>query len=147
MVDPAWAAARREARFKTLGSVLNSVATVAIWVLAACLALEAVGVNVGLIITSLGVAGVAVGLGAQSLVKDVVAGVFMLAEDQYGVGDEIDTGDAVGVVESMSLRVTTLRDADGVIWHVPNGAITRIGNKSQGVERTSGPPTPPPLGD
>ncbi|MDR2454312.1 MAG: mechanosensitive ion channel family protein [Bifidobacteriaceae bacterium] len=123
------AALRRAARFKTLGSVLSSVAGWVIWILAACLVLEALGVNVGLIITSLGVAGMAVGLGAQNLVKDMVAGLFMLVEGQYGLGDVVDTGAATGTIEAMSLRITTLKDADGTIWYVPNGTITRIGNK------------------
>ncbi|MDR2378621.1 MAG: mechanosensitive ion channel family protein [Bifidobacteriaceae bacterium] len=129
--DPAQLAAKREARFKTLGAVLRSASTVAIWILAICLVLEALGVNPGLIMTSVGVAGVGLGLGAQSLVKDMLAGLLMLIEDQYGLGDVIDAGPATGVVEAMSLRVTTLRDEDGVIWHVPNGTITRIGNRSQ----------------
>jgi small conductance mechanosensitive channel len=124
-------AARRAARFKTLGSVLNSVVSAVVWALAAGLVLESLGVNVGLIVASLGAVGVAVGLGAQTLVKDMVAGIFMLVEDQYGIGDEIDAGPATGVVESMSLRLTTLRDADGVVWYIPNGSITRIGNKTQ----------------
>jgi small conductance mechanosensitive channel len=127
-------AARRAARFKTLGSVLNSVVRTVVWILAHCMVLEPLGVNGGLIITSLGVVGVAIGLGAQSLVKDMVAGIFMLVEDQYGLGDEVDTGAATGVVESMSLRLTTLRDSDGVIWYVPNGSITRIGNKTQDAD-------------
>jgi small conductance mechanosensitive channel len=84
-----------------------------------------------LIITSVGVAGLGLGLGAQNLVKDLLAGLLILSEDQYGIGDLVDAGPATGVVEAMSLRVTTLRDQDGVLWYVPNGAITRIGNKSQ----------------
>ncbi|MDR2252273.1 MAG: mechanosensitive ion channel family protein [Bifidobacteriaceae bacterium] len=135
--DPERAAARRAARLKTLGSVLNSVVSAVVWILAACLILESLGVNVGLIITSLGVAGVAIGLGAQSLVKDMVAGIFLLVEDQYGIGDEVDAGPATGVVESMSLRVTTLRDADNVVWYIPNGSIARVGNKSQDVSASA----------
>ncbi|MDR2373369.1 MAG: mechanosensitive ion channel family protein [Bifidobacteriaceae bacterium] len=131
--DAAYAAARRESRFKTLGSVLSSASTVVVWVLAVCLALEAVGVNPGLIITSVGVAGLGLGLGAQSLVKDMLTGLLVLMEDQYGIGDTIDAGPATGVVESMSLRITILRDQDGVLWYLPNGSITRIGNRSQTV--------------
>jgi small conductance mechanosensitive channel len=133
------AAARRAARYKTLGSVLNSVVSVVVWVLAIGMVLENLGVNVGLIVTSLGVAGVAVGLGAQSLVKDMVAGIFILVEDQYGLGDLVDAGPATGVIESMSLRITTLRDADGVVWYIPNGSIARVGNKTQ--EARVGPKT------
>ncbi|MDR2347741.1 MAG: mechanosensitive ion channel family protein [Bifidobacteriaceae bacterium] len=136
-LSPEQAAARRAARFKTLGSVLNSVVSTVVWILAACLILEAVGVNVGLIITSLGVAGVAVGLGAQTLVKDMVAGIFILIEDQYGLGDVVDTGSATGTIEAMSLRITTLRDEDGTVWYVPNGSIARVGNKTQDASQTA----------
>ncbi|MDR1442661.1 MAG: mechanosensitive ion channel family protein [Bifidobacteriaceae bacterium] len=129
--DAEYAAARREARFMTLSTVLRSTTTVAIWVLAICLVLESLGVNPGFIMTSVGVAGVGLGLGAQSLVKDMLTGLLILIEDQYGLGDVVDAGPATGVVEGMSLRITTLRDADGVLWYVPNGSITRIGNRSQ----------------
>ena len=74
----------------------------------------------------------ALGFGAQSLVKDFLSGVFMIFEDQYGVGDVIDTGEAVGTVEEVTLRITRLRDANGVTWYVRNGEIIRIGNRSQG---------------
>ncbi|MDR1394529.1 MAG: mechanosensitive ion channel family protein [Bifidobacteriaceae bacterium] len=131
VADPAALTARRAARMRTLSSVLTSVVVTVTWIFGVCLILESLGVNVTLIITSLGVAGVAVGLGAQTLIKDVVAGCFMLIEDQYGLGDTIDAGPASGVVEAMSLRVTTLRDPDGIVWYIPNGSITRIGNKSQ----------------
>ena len=77
-------------------------------------------------------AGVALGFGAQSLVKDFLSGVFMILEDQYGVGDVIDTGEAIGTVEEVTLRITRLRDANGVTWYVRNGEIIRIGNQSQG---------------
>ena len=79
-----------------------------------------------------GVVGVALGFGAQSLVKDFLSGIFMLVEDQYGVGDVIDTGEAIGTVEDVGLRVTRLRDGNGVVWYVRNGEIVRIGNRSQG---------------
>ncbi|MDR2566499.1 MAG: mechanosensitive ion channel family protein [Bifidobacteriaceae bacterium] len=132
--DAAYLASRREARFMTLASVFRSASTVAVWVLAICLVLESIGVNPGLIATSVGVLGVGLGLGAQTLVKDMLSGLWMLIEDQYGLGDLIDTGDAKGVVESMSLRITTLRDESGVVWYVPNGSITRIGNRSQATQ-------------
>ncbi len=83
-------------------------------------------------LASAGVGGVALGFGAQSLVKDFLSGIFMILEDQYGVGDIIDTGTAVGTVEEVSLRVTRLRDGSGVVWYIRNGEIVRIGNKSQG---------------
>ncbi|MDR1513273.1 MAG: mechanosensitive ion channel family protein [Propionibacteriaceae bacterium] len=136
--DAAFLAARREARFMTLAAVFRSATTVIVWVLAICLVLESVGVNPGVLMTSIGVLGVGLGLGAQSLVKDMLSGLLMLIEDQYGLGDVIDTGAATGVVESMSLRVTTLRDQDGVLWYVPNGTIARIGNRSQSAAPPEG---------
>ncbi|MCL2802594.1 MAG: mechanosensitive ion channel family protein [Micrococcales bacterium] len=123
--------ARREARIKTLGSVAHSTVKAVVWILTICLVLERLGVSMGLIITTLGVLGVGVGLGAQSMVKDMIAGMFILAEDQFGIGDQVDAEQASGKVVSMSLRITTLRDDDGVIWYVPNGTVTRIGNSSQ----------------
>jgi small conductance mechanosensitive channel len=136
VADPAYAEARRQARAKTLGSVARSCATVAIWLVALGAILGTLGVNMGVMIASVGVLGVGLGLGAQSLVKDVIAGLFMLVEDQYGIGDTIDIGPATGVVEEMTLRITTLRDADGVLWYVPNGTVARIGNQTQGKQET-----------
>ena len=135
--DPAYAAARKQARAKTLGSVAHSTLKAVVWLLAGALILERLGVQWGLIITVLGVLGVGVGLGAQSLVKDMFAGIFMIAEDQFGIGDHVDADAASGTVVSMSLRVTTIKDDDGVIWYVPNGTISRIGNKSQDLQTAS----------
>jgi small conductance mechanosensitive channel len=89
------------------------------------------GVALGPLIAGAGIAGVALGFGAQSLVKDFISGTFMLIEDQYGVGDIIDAGEASGTVEAVSLRTTRLRDVNGTVWHIPNGNILRIGNMSQ----------------
>ena len=88
--------------------------------------------NVGPLILSAGVVGIAIGFGAQSLVKDFLTGIFMILEDQYAVGDFVDTGEAIGTVEEVGLRLTRLRDDQGVIWYVPHGSISRIGNRSQG---------------
>jgi small-conductance mechanosensitive channel len=93
------------------------------------------GLNLAPVLASAGVLGIAIGFGAQSLVRDFLAGIFMLLEDQYGVGDVIDSGYATGTVEAVSLRVTTLRDVNGVVWYVRNGTINRIGNESQGWAR------------
>jgi small-conductance mechanosensitive channel len=123
---------RRRQRTETLGSVLRSIITGVVFGIAALMILADLGVNLGPMLASAGVAGVALGFGAQSLVKDYLSGVFMLLEDQYGVGDLIDTGEAVGTVEEVTLRVTKLRDSSGVAWYVRNGAILRIANKSQG---------------
>jgi moderate conductance mechanosensitive channel len=81
------------------------------------------------------VVGVAIGFGAQSLVKDYLSGIFMLVEDQYGVGDVITVGDATGTVENVTLRVTRMRDVNGIVWHIRNGTIDTVGNESQGWAR------------
>ena len=94
--------------------------------------MASLGVDLGPLILSAGVVGIAIGFGAQSLVKDFLTGVFMILEDQYAVGDVIDTGVAIGTVEEVGLRLTRLRDDQGVIWYVPHGSIQRIGNRSQG---------------
>jgi small conductance mechanosensitive channel len=126
------ATARRAQRARTLGSVLRSTATIVVGGIAFCLILAELGVNLTPFIASAGVVGVAVGFGAQSLVKDFLTGLFMLLEDQYGVGDVVDVGPATGTVEAVSLRTTKIRDSDGTLWYVPNGSMVRIGNKTQG---------------
>ena len=122
---------RAVARGETLGCVLRSVVVALVWVFASLLILGEIGVNLGPLIAGAGIGGVALGFGAQSVVKDFLSGVFMLIEDHYGVGDVIDTGCATGVVEKMSLRSTTVRDVKGTVWHIPNGEIARVGNYSQ----------------
>ena len=123
---------RRRARAETIGSILRSCASALIFGLAFVMILNEVHINIAPIIASAGVVGVALGFGAQSLVKDFLSGVFMILEDQYGVGDIVDTGSATGTVEEVGLRVTRLRDGQGVVWYVRNGEILRIGNQSQG---------------
>ncbi len=100
-------------------------------VFAALAILGIFSINLGPLIAGAGIAGIAVGLGAQQLVKDCISGFFILLEDQCGVGDEIDIGPAIGTVEAITLRATTLRDSAGTVWTVPNGTILRIGNKSR----------------
>lgn len=124
--------ARRKQRAETTGSILRSVSTLTIFAIAALTILARVGVPLGPLLASAGVGGVALGFGAQSLVKDFLSGIFMIIEDQYGVGDIIDTGQAIGTVEEVSLRVTRVRDFEGVVWYVRNGEILRVGNRSQG---------------
>jgi moderate conductance mechanosensitive channel len=102
-----------------------------VWLVATLVILSDLGVDMAPLLASAGVATVIIGFGAQQVVRDYLAGLFMLMEDQYGVGDVIDVGDAVGTVELVSLRVTRLRDVEGVVWWVPNGQMTRVGNKSQ----------------
>jgi moderate conductance mechanosensitive channel len=123
--------ARRTQRAETIGAVLRSVVTIVIWSIALLTILEILGINLAPLIAGAGIAGVALGFGAQSLVRDFLSGMFMLMEDQFGVGDVVDTGVATGTVEGVSLRTTRLRDIDGVVWHIPNGTILRVGNKSQ----------------
>ncbi len=119
-------------RTQTVGSVLRSVVTVVVASLAVLTIMATLGVPLAPLLASAGVGGVALGFGAQSLVRDFLSGIFMIVEDQYGVGDTIDTGEVVGTVEDVSLRVTRLRDRNGVIWYVRNGEILRVGNQSQG---------------
>jgi small-conductance mechanosensitive channel len=123
---------RRAQRARTIGSVLKSITSLVVWGIAVIWMLGELGFNLTPIIASAGVVGVAVGFGAQNLVKDFLSGVFMLLEDQYGVGDVVDTGSAKGTVESVGLRITTLRDTQGTVWYVRNGEIKRVGNSSQG---------------
>ncbi|GLX00878.1 mechanosensitive ion channel protein MscS [Microtetraspora sp. NBRC 16547] len=126
---------RRRQRAETMGSVLRSLSSVVILGTAALMILSNLGIELAPLLTSVGIIGVAVGFGAQELVKDFIAGMFMLLEDQYGVGDVIDTGVAIGTVEAVTLRVTRIRDADGKVWYVRNGTISRVGNESQGWSR------------
>ena len=124
-------AKRQAERARTTGSVLNSILKAAIWIIAIAMILGEFGFNLGPVIASAGVIGVAIGLGAQTLVRDVLSGIFMLIEDQYGVGDQISTLEIEGVVEKVGLRITTIRDKKGVLWYVRNGEILVIGNASQ----------------
>jgi small-conductance mechanosensitive channel len=132
------ATARRAQRAKTMADVLGSIVSAFIWGIAVLVALGEIGIDLAPLLAGAGVLGIALGFGAQTLVRDFLAGLFMLIEDQYGVGDVIDVGGVVvsdkgvsGTVEGVSLRTTRIRDVEGVVWHVPNGEIKRVGNKSQ----------------
>lgn len=129
-------AERGKQRALALGAVLRSIAALTIYTLAGIIVLAEFGVTLGPLVAGAGIVGIALGFGAQSLVKDFLNGIFMLIEDQYGVGDIIDVGDATGVVEEVNLRTTRLRDVNGTVWFVPNGEIRRVGNKSQQWART-----------
>jgi small-conductance mechanosensitive channel len=131
MADEATIARMRQ-RTLTVGGLLKSISTFIIFSIAVITVLAVMGVDVAPIIASAGVIGIAIGFGAQSLVRDFLTGLFMIMEDQFGVGDVIDAGQAVGTVEDFGLRLTRLRDDNGVVWYVPNGAILRVGNRSQG---------------
>jgi len=124
-------AKRQSERARTTGSVLNSILKAVIWIIALGMILGEFGFNLGPVIASAGVIGVAIGLGAQTLVRDILSGIFMLIEDQYGVGDKIKVLDIEGVVEKVGLRITTIRDKKDVLWYVRNGEILVIGNGSQ----------------
>nr|WP_202521513.1 mechanosensitive ion channel family protein [Streptomyces sp. SID5614] len=125
-------AERRRQRSEAIGSVLRSVASFLIMGTAALMILGAFKINLAPLLASAGVAGVALGFGARNLVTDFLSGVFMILEDQYGVGDTIDAGVASGEVIEVGLRVTKLRGDNGEIWYVRNGEVKRIGNLSQG---------------
>ncbi len=126
---------RREQRARTTASVLKSVATAVITAVVLLTLLDVLYIPVAPLLAGASIVGVAAGFGAQSLVKDVISGLFMMVEDQYGVGDVVDLGGASGVVEAVGLRVTRLRGSDGTIWYVRNGEILRVANRSQGWAR------------
>ncbi|MEO6204524.1 MAG: mechanosensitive ion channel family protein [Mycobacteriales bacterium] len=126
---------RRRQRAETIGSVLRSIVSAFVLSVAFAMILAELDFNLAPVIASAGIVGVAVGFGAQNLIKDFLNGMFMILEDQYGVGDVIDAGEATGTVEAVGLRATRLRDVQGTVWHVRNGEIARIGNKSQGWAR------------
>jgi small conductance mechanosensitive channel len=123
---------REEIRAATLSAVARTTVSAVIWASAVLIILGIFSINLAPLLASAGIAGLAVGLGAQQLVKDCIAGFFMLLEDQCGVGDDVDVGPATGTVEAITLRATTIRDSTGILWTVPNGTIQRIGNKSLG---------------
>jgi small-conductance mechanosensitive channel len=125
-------AKRQVERARTIGTVFSSTFNAAIWIIAIGMILGEFGFNLGPVIASAGVIGVALGLGAQTLVRDVLSGIFMLVEDQYGVGDEIHVQEVEGKVEKVGLRITQIRDKNNVLWFVRNGEILLVGNKSKG---------------
>lgn len=132
--DPGYT--RRVQRAATMGSLLKSIVTGVVLVVIALMFIAELGYDIAPLIASAGIIGVAIGFGSQALVKDFLSGIFMIFEDQYGVGDEVDLGEAVGTVEAVSLRVTRLRDVNGTVWYVRNGEILRVGNMSQNWART-----------
>lgn len=126
------ASQRQKQRIATLGSLLRNVVDVVLVAITLLTVLAIFGVPMGPLIASAGVGGVALGFGAQSLVKDYLSGIFMLTEDQFGVGDLIKVGDLTGTVQEVTLRVTKLRDPTGTVWYVRNGEVLTLGNVSQG---------------
>ncbi len=129
------ASARIVQRTKTIGSVLNSLVTWTIVVVAFTMILTAVQFNVTAVVASASVIAAGLAFGAQNIVKDMLSGLFIVLEDQLGVGDVVDLGPATGIVEGVGIRVTQVRDVNGTLWFVRNGEIVRVGNKSQGWAR------------
>ncbi len=129
-------AERRQQRTATIGSLLKSITTCVIATVVVFMAVAQLGFDIAPLIASAGILGVALGFGAQSLVKDFLSGIFMILEDQYGVGDVVDVGSASGTVEAVGLRVSRLRDVNGTVWYVRNGEISAVGNMSQNWART-----------
>lgn len=123
---------RREQRARAVGQLLRNFMLLMVWGTAILLVLTEIGVNVAPLLASAGVLGIALGVGAQTLVKDYLSGFFMIVEDQYGVGDLVDVGPVMGTVEEVQLRITRIRDMTGVVWYVRNGEILRVANQSQG---------------
>ncbi len=133
--DSPLAQARLLQRTETIASVLGNLATWGLTFTVISVVLTEAGVSTGAIVAGAGILGAGLGFGAQSLVKDLISGLFIVFEDQYGVGDSVDLGQAEGVVESVGLRVTQVRDLEGTLWFVRNGEIMRVGNQSQGWAR------------
>ena len=129
------ARARIVQRARTIGLVLSNLLTAGLTISALIAILSELGIAIGALAAGAGILGAALGFGAQSLVRDFIAGLFIVVEDQFGVGDFVDLGSATGVVESIRLRVTQVRDAEGTVWYVRNGEILRVGNQSQGWSR------------
>jgi moderate conductance mechanosensitive channel len=123
--------ARVGQRIEALAAALAGATSFVVWAVAVVMIVRVVGVRLGPLLTGAGLVGVALGFGAQSLIKDFLSGVFILVEDQFGVGDWVDVGEASGLVEAVTLRATRIRSVDGTVWHVPNGQIQRVGNMSQ----------------
>ena len=134
-VDAVQAEQRLAARTKTIASVLDNFATWVITITAIVMVLSELGVNVGALIAVSTVVGAAIGFGAQTLVKDLISGLFIVFEDQYGVGDRVQLDGVTGVVERVGLRVTEVRDEDAVLWFIRNGEILKVGNFSQEKKR------------
>lgn len=126
-----YSAERRRQRAETMASLLKSIVTTVIVTIVIFMIIAQLGYNIGPLLASAGIVGVALGFGAQSLVKDFLSGIFLILEDQYGVGDSVNVGAASGTIEAVGLRVTRLRDVNGVTWFVRNGEILAVGNSSR----------------
>jgi small conductance mechanosensitive channel len=118
-----------------MGTVMRNMITWSIGVISISAILSELGISMSALAAGAGILGAGLGFGAQSLIKDLISGLFIVFEDQYGVGDTVNLGDITGVVESVGLRVTQVRDFDGVLWYVRNGEVVRVGNQTQGWSR------------
>jgi small conductance mechanosensitive channel len=127
---------RRQQRADAMGGLLKSIVTVIVFSVVGFMVIAQLGYNIAPLIASAGILGVALGFGAQSVVKDFLSGIFLILEDQYGVGDVVDVGAATGTVEAVGMRVTRLRDVNGTVWYVRNGELLAVGNMSQNWART-----------
>lgn len=121
---------RAQQRARTIADVLASFLRAAVWAVALLVVFDQLGINLAPLLAGAGIVGLAIGFGAQALVRDVISGLFILVEDQYGVGDVIELGDVSGTVEEVNLRVTRLRSSNGTVWFVPNGEVRKVGNAS-----------------
>ena len=123
--------ARERSRASTLAAVSRACVSWFVWTIAVLIVLGTFNIDLGPLLAGAGIAGIAVGFGAQSLVRDCIAGFVILLEDQCGVGEEVDIGEAIGTVEALTLRMMSVRGADGTLWNVPNGVIQRVGNRTR----------------
>ncbi|MFL6179653.1 MAG: mechanosensitive ion channel family protein [Actinomycetes bacterium] len=130
--DREMAIERYRARAAAVSAILTSTGTFIIVAVAVLFALSSIGVDVAPLLASAGIAGIAIGFGAQTIIRDFLSGVFMILENQYGVGDVVTVNGITGTVEDVGLRITTIRDFDGTVWYVANGSVTELGNRSQG---------------
>ena len=122
---------RAAERARTIGALLKSTMNALTFIVAGAMILDQLGLNLGPLLTSAGVVGVALGLGAQTIVRDILSGLSMLIEDQYGVGDRVQLLEISGVVVNVGMRITTIRDDNNVLWYLRNGEILKVGNHSQ----------------
>ena len=130
--SPEARATRMAQRAQAIGTLLTSIVSLLIWINALLIILELIGINITPLLASAGVVGVALAFGAQTLVKDYLAGIFIIIEDQYGVGDVVQFDAVTGVIEEVALRTTRVRDFTGVVWYLRNGEILNVANRSQG---------------
>ncbi len=122
---------RSDQRAATVSRLLHGTISSTVWIIALITILAIAGINVGPLLASAGILGVAVGFGAQTLVKDYISGIFLIMEDQFGLGDEVEIGTIHGTVVDVALRVTQVRDSDGRLWYIRNGEILNVANHSR----------------